>query len=87
MHRLGIEEFVGKDATGEGRGERIAVVRGSSHEAFLREFFGLATIFPYDTPEEARAALKNGEADLLFGDGVSLMFWIQGTTYDRLCVL
>jgi len=67
------------------RGERIAVVRGSSHEAFLRDFFERAKILPYDTAEQARAALKNGDADLLFGDGISLMFWIQGTASNRCC--
>jgi polar amino acid transport system substrate-binding protein len=67
------------------RGERIAVVRGSSHEAFLRDFFERAKILPYDTAEQARAALKNGDADLLFGDGISLMFWIQGTSSNRCC--
>ena len=67
------------------RGERIAVVRGSSHEAFLRDFFERAKILPYDTTEQARAALKNGDADLLFGDGISLMFWIQGTASNRCC--
>ena len=80
--------FVGKAGSGFKeisvetlRGERIAVVRGSSHEAFLRDFFGRAKILPYDTAEQARVALKNGDADLLFGDGISLMFWIQGTSF------
>jgi polar amino acid transport system substrate-binding protein len=67
------------------RGERIAVVRGSSHEAFVRDFFGVAKIVPYDTAEQARVALKNGDADLLFGDGITLMFWIQGTASNRCC--
>ena len=67
------------------RGERIGVVRGSSHEAFLHDFFEDAKIVPFDTPEQARAALKNGEADLIFGDGISLMFWIQGTNSNRCC--
>jgi polar amino acid transport system substrate-binding protein len=64
---------------------KIAVVRGSAHEAFLKDFFEGAVILPYGTPAEARAALKNGEADLLFGDGISLMFWIQGTDSARCC--
>lgn len=67
------------------RGERIAVIRGSSHEAFLRDFFSNAKIMPYDTGEQARAALKNGDVDLLFGDGISLMFWTQGTSSNRCC--
>jgi polar amino acid transport system substrate-binding protein len=64
---------------------KIAVVRGSAHEAFLKDFFEGAVILPCATPAEARTALKNGEADLLFGDGISLMFWIQGTDSARCC--
>jgi polar amino acid transport system substrate-binding protein len=65
--------------------KRIAVVRGSSHEAFLRDFFGGAKIMLYASAAEARRAVKNGETDLLFGDGISLMFWIQGTDSNRCC--
>jgi polar amino acid transport system substrate-binding protein len=67
------------------RGEKIAVIRGTSHEAFLHDFFEGATIVPYDTAAAARAALKNGEVSLLFGDSISLMFWIQGTESGRCC--
>lgn len=67
------------------KGEKVAVVRGSAHEAFLHDFFERAVVAPYDTPAEARAALKNGEVSLLFGDGISLMFWIQGTNSARCC--
>jgi polar amino acid transport system substrate-binding protein len=84
--------FVGKAGSGFKeisvetlQGERIAVIRGSSHEAFLRDFFASAQLLPYETAEQARTALKNGEADLLFGDGISLMFWIQGTSSNRCC--
>ena len=65
--------------------KKIAVVRGSSHEAFLKDFFQGAVILSHASSAEARAALKNGEADLLFGDGISLMFWIQGTDSGRCC--
>jgi polar amino acid transport system substrate-binding protein len=67
------------------KGKKIAVVRGTAHEAFLRDFFEGADIAPYATAAEARAALKAGEADLVFGDGISLMFWIQGTDSARCC--
>jgi polar amino acid transport system substrate-binding protein len=65
--------------------KKIAVVQGSSHEAFMKDFFEGAVVQPYATAAEARAALKNGEADLVFGDGISLMFWIQGTDSARCC--
>lgn len=64
---------------------KVAVVKGSAHEAFLRDFFEGAKVMSYATAAEARAALKNGDADLLFGDGISLMFWIQGTDSNRCC--
>jgi polar amino acid transport system substrate-binding protein len=67
------------------KGRKIAVLHNSAHEAFLRDFFEGAKILPYPTSAEARNALKNGEADLLFGDGVSLMFWVQGTDSARCC--
>lgn len=66
-------------------GVKIAVAQGSSHEAFLRDFFEKSKILPYASPAEARAAVKTGEADFVFGDGISLMFWIQGTDANRCC--
>jgi polar amino acid transport system substrate-binding protein len=77
----GIQEI----SVAELKDKKIAVVKGTSHEAFLRDFFEDAKIVPYPTPAEARAALKNGEVDLLFGDVISLMFWIQGTDSARCC--
>ncbi len=64
---------------------KIAAVQGSAHEAFLHDFFGNAKIVAYPTPAEARTALKNGDVELLFGDAISLMFWIQGTDSNRCC--
>jgi polar amino acid transport system substrate-binding protein len=64
---------------------KVAVVAGSAHEAFLRDFFEQTKLAAYPTAAEARAALKNGDVDLLFGDGISLMFWVQGTDSARCC--
>ena len=41
---------------------------------------------PYPNAEEARAALRRGEVDLLFGDGISLAFWLNGTDSAGCCV-
>ncbi len=76
---------IGEISVAELQGRKIAAVQGTAHEAFLRDFFEGAKILSYPTPAEARAALKNGEADLLFDDGISLMFWIQGTDSARCC--
>ena len=67
-------------------GKKIAVVAGTAHEAYLKDLFTEAELRPYPSQEAARAALKKGEADLLFGDGVSLAFWLNGTDSTGCCV-
>lgn len=64
---------------------RVAVVAGSAHLAFLQTYFPLAQARPYATAEAARSALRSGQADLVFGDGVQLGFWLQGTTAGDCC--
>ena len=76
---------IGDISVAELHGRKIAVVKGTAHEAFLRDFFEGAKIMAFATDAEARAALKDGKAELLFGDGISLMFWIQGTDSARCC--
>jgi polar amino acid transport system substrate-binding protein len=64
----------------------IAVVAGSAHEAFLRTFFPKSTITPYATAQLARTALKEGRVHALFGDAVSLSFWLNGADAGGCCV-
>jgi polar amino acid transport system substrate-binding protein len=66
-------------------GKKIAVVGGTAHEAFLKQMFTEAEIHPYANAEAARAALRNKEVDLLFGDGVALAFWLNGTDSAGCC--
>ena len=61
------------------------MVAGTAHEAYLKNLFTEAAVQPYPTPAAARAALKKGEADLLFGDGISLSFWLNGTDSADCC--
>jgi len=65
--------------------KKIGVVKGSAHAVFLRDFFGDADIRPYDRPVQTMLALKQGAVDLVFGDGISLMFWMNGTASERCC--
>lgn len=67
-------------------GKTIAVVAGTAHEAYLKALYTEATLKPYPTAEAARDALKKGEVDLLFGDGVALAFWLNGTDSANCCV-
>ncbi|HET7153952.1 MAG TPA: transporter substrate-binding domain-containing protein [Hyphomicrobiaceae bacterium] len=74
------------DATPEGlEGMRIAVAKGTAHEAYLRAFFRDSAIRVFETVELARDALIVGSADLLFDDGISLAFWLNGTASRACC--
>lgn len=73
------------EITPEGLDEkRVAVIRGSAHEAFLKAFFPYSAIEPFDSADLAREALMQGKTDYLFDDGVSLAFWLNGTN-SKLC--
>jgi polar amino acid transport system substrate-binding protein len=67
-------------------GRKVAVVAGTSHEAYLKTLFTEAELHPYPSDAAARFALKRGEVDLLFGDGISLAFWLNGTDSSNCCV-
>lgn len=65
---------------------KVGVVAGSAHEAYLRDFFPETAIHAYPNTETALAALKRAETDLMFGDGVTIAFWLNGTGSGNCCV-
>ncbi len=67
------------------RDKKISVVKGSAHEVFLRDFFFSAKIVPQKRAVQSMLVLKQGAVDLTFGDGISLMFWINGIASERCC--
>ncbi|TLG78001.1 transporter substrate-binding domain-containing protein [Methylocystis sp. B8] len=64
----------------------IAVVAGSRHEAFLKAFYPRSTLVALETPALARNALKNGRVQALFGDAISLSYWLNGAEAAGCCV-
>ena len=64
----------------------VAVVAGSTHEAYLKTFFPKAQLVSFETAALARLALKNGRVNALFGDAVSLSFWLNGVEAEGCCV-
>ncbi|MBI3702623.1 MAG: transporter substrate-binding domain-containing protein [Rhizobiales bacterium] len=67
-------------------GKKIAVVAGTAHEAYLKTLFTEAELHLYPNSDAARFALRKGEVDLLFGDGIALAFWLNGTDSGGCCV-
>ncbi len=66
-------------------GRRIAVARGTAHEAFLKTFFRDSPLALYENADLAREALAAGKADFAFDDGISLAFWLNGTLSRQCC--
>jgi polar amino acid transport system substrate-binding protein len=66
-------------------GKKVAVVAGTAHEAYLKALFTEVELRPYPSADVARLALRRGDVDLLFGDAISLAFWLNGTDSENCC--
>jgi polar amino acid transport system substrate-binding protein len=66
-------------------GRKVGVVDGSAHAAYLDVFFRDVLVTGFPSEEAAREALTRGDVDLLFGDGIGLMFWINGASAGACC--
>src|SRR5262245_54532370 len=66
-------------------GRKVAVAAGTSHEAYLRALFTEVEVRAYPSADVARLALRRGDVDLLFGDSISLAFWLNGTDSENCC--
>jgi polar amino acid transport system substrate-binding protein len=66
-------------------GKKVGVVAGSSHEAYLKAMFTGAELHTYPNDEALRQALKQNEVELIFGDAISLAFWINGADSENCC--
>ncbi len=66
-------------------GVKVAVIAGTAHEAFLKAMFTEVEVRPYPNAEAARDALRRKDVDLLFGDGIALAFWLNGTESGGCC--
>jgi polar amino acid transport system substrate-binding protein len=74
------------DVTPEGlENIKIGVVKGTAHEHYLSDFFTKSKIVTFDTDEGVRSALKSGEVQAMFGDAISMMFWINGQEAAGCC--
>jgi polar amino acid transport system substrate-binding protein len=75
-----------KDFSPEGlAGKTIGVEPHSAHEAYLKTFFPAAILKTYDQTSSLRGALKKGEIDALFGDGVTLSLWLNSADAQNCC--
>jgi polar amino acid transport system substrate-binding protein len=66
-------------------GRKVGAVAGSAHEAYLKAMFTDAELHGYPNDDALRLALRRGELDFIFGDAISLAFWINGTDSAECC--
>jgi len=66
-------------------GKKVAVVAGTAHEAYIKNLFTEAQALSYPNADVARLALRRGDVDLLFGDAISLAFWLNGSDSESCC--
>jgi polar amino acid transport system substrate-binding protein len=75
------------DATPETlAGKVIGVEKATAHQAFLQTFFPRAVVKVYDNATALQAALSGGAIDALFGDGVTLAVWLNGSDANGCCI-
>ena len=67
------------------QGRAIGVIGGTAHEAFAKAFMPGTTLKPFPELAAAQAALKAGEIDYLFADGLGLALWIGGEEAGGCC--
>jgi polar amino acid transport system substrate-binding protein len=73
-------------ATASGlKGKTVGVVGGSSHEAYIKAFFPGAKPKPYPDVPALETALRAGEIDVAFADGLTLSVWLNDELSANCC--
>jgi len=68
-------------------GKTVGVARQTAHHAYLKTFFPKTELQLFDSVDDARAALRAGSVDLVFADGLSTVFWVNGAGSRGCCRL
>lgn len=66
-------------------GHTIGVQDGTAHLAYLQAFYAGAGIKIFPDQDSLRASLRNGQTDVIFGDGIALSLWLNGTDSANCC--
>ncbi|MCI0465993.1 MAG: transporter substrate-binding domain-containing protein [Beijerinckiaceae bacterium] len=73
-------------ATPEGlRGKTVGVQARSAHEAYLEAFFPETIRKTYESQNQLRDAVRKGEIDTIFADGIALSLWLDSPAGRNCC--
>ncbi|WP_336486830.1 transporter substrate-binding domain-containing protein [Methylobacterium nigriterrae] len=68
-------------------GRSVGVIGGSAHAAYLKAFFPKAAPREFTDLSAAEGALRRGETDYVFADGLNLALWVGGFEAGHCCAL
>lgn len=63
----------------------IGVQQATAHEAYLRAFYPRAILKLYPDPGSLRSALRTGDVDVMFADGLATALWLNGVAAEGCC--
>ncbi len=66
-------------------GRQVGAVAGSTHEAYLKEFFPRTIVVPMQDARSVLDAVQSGNVSLGFSDGVTAAFWLNGEASKDCC--
>ena len=66
-------------------GKTVGALAGSAHMAYLGTYYKSVNIVTFKTREDLHKALKGHKVDLIFDDGITSVFWLNGTTSKACC--
>ncbi len=66
-------------------GRTVGVQGGTAHLAYLQAFFARSTFKTYPDQTALRTALRAGDVATIFGDGIALALWLNGTDAAGCC--
>lgn len=75
----------GDDRLPDPGGKRVGVVGGGALERMLRDYFPEARVVTYSRPDWMFDDLGKGSTDLVFGDGLSLSFFLASPAGAECC--
>lgn len=67
------------------KGKMVGVIEGSSHQSYLKAYYPDLKISLVKKRDEVRKILIDGNVDLIFDDGITTVFWLNGTASKSCC--
>jgi polar amino acid transport system substrate-binding protein len=67
--------------------KKIGAVAGTGHAAWIKRYFPKARLMEFAGLAQAVEALRTGQVEFVFGDGLQLIYWIKGEASRGCCKL